>query len=225
MYLVGALLMGISWTSCSDDNGVALPIELTNVTTIADMNTTIEEAALGDFIAVHGTGLDVHNIDSILIDDIKLDMQEVYTEDDILFIKIPVKLATKKTDKISIYNTAGCFEIPFKTVAPNLKLSRMFNEYTAPGDTIMIYGDFFNLYEIDSLNAVVDFNGKVSPVIKSANNYLTAKVPVDVAPVIHAHWIEKCSKVYCSACRKSNKAYRSPYCPHCGARMHEEAQP
>ena len=32
-------------------------------------------------------------------------MQEVYTEDDILFIKIPVKLATKKTDKISIYNT------------------------------------------------------------------------------------------------------------------------
>lgn len=47
----------------------------------------------------------------------------------------------------------------------------------------------------------------------------------DVAPVIHAHWIEKCSKVYCSACRKSNKAYRSPYCPHCGARMHEEAQP
>ena len=54
MYLVGALLMGISWTSCSDDNGVALPIELTNVTTIADMNTTIEEAALGDFIAVHG---------------------------------------------------------------------------------------------------------------------------------------------------------------------------
>lgn len=36
------------------------------------------------------------------------------------------------------------------------------------------------MYEIDSLNAVVDFNGKVSPVIRSANNYLTAKVPVDV---------------------------------------------
>ena len=30
------------------------------------------------------------------------------------------------------------------------------NEYTSPGDTIMIYGDFFELYEIDSLNAVVD---------------------------------------------------------------------
>ena len=44
----------------------------------------------------------------------------------------------------------------------------------------MIYGNFFKLYEIDSLNAVVDFNGKLSRVISSADNYLTAKVPTDV---------------------------------------------
>ena len=30
MYLVGALLMGISWTSCSDDNGVA-PVSYTHL--------------------------------------------------------------------------------------------------------------------------------------------------------------------------------------------------
>lgn len=65
-------------------------------------------------------------------------------------------------------------------MAPDLKLTRMFNEYTKPGDTIMIYGDFFNLYEIDSLNAVVDFNGKISKVITSSNTYLTAQVPKDV---------------------------------------------
>ena len=58
----------------------------------------------------------------------------------------------------------------------------MFNEYTAPGDTIMIYGDFFNLYEIDSLNAVVDFNGKVSPVIKSANKYPNESNRYDDSP-------------------------------------------
>lgn len=44
----------------------------------------------------------------------------------------------------------------------------------------MIYGDFFELYEIDSLNAVVDFNGKISKVISSGNNYLTAQVPKTV---------------------------------------------
>lgn len=178
--VAGALLMGISFTSCSDDEETAIPINMTGITTIADMNTPIVEAALGDFVAVHGTGLDVQNIDSIFFDDVKVDMGEVYTENDVLFMKIPVKLAINKTDKLYIYNRTGCFELPFRTLAPNLKLTRMFNEYTQPGDTIMIYGDFFSLYEIDSLNAVVDFNGKTSRVIRSGNNYLTARVPDNV---------------------------------------------
>lgn len=142
MFFVCALLIGMSWTSCSDDDETAIPIKLASITTIADLDKVIVEAALGDFIAVHGTGLDTHNIDSILIDDVKVDMQEVYTENSILFMKIPVKLATNKTNKIYIYNSTGCFELPFKTLAPDLKLTRMFNEYTKPGDTIMIYGDF-----------------------------------------------------------------------------------
>lgn len=178
--LGGVLLLGLSFTACSDDEDNSMPIQLTNVTTLDDMNTPITEAAMGDFIAVHGTGLDVHNIDSVLINDVALDMLEVYTENNILFMKIPVKLPTKETDKIYIYNSHGCQEVPFKANAPQLRLDRMFNEYTSPGDTIMIYGDFFELYEIDSLNAVVDFNGKVSKVISSGNNYLTAQVPVNV---------------------------------------------
>lgn len=44
----------------------------------------------------------------------------------------------------------------------------------------MIYGDFFELYEINADNAVVDFNGIESPVISSSNNHLTAKVPLNV---------------------------------------------
>jgi hypothetical protein len=157
-----------------------MPIQLTNVTTLDDMNTPITEAAMGDFIAIHGTGLDVRNIDSILINDVALDMLEVYTESDILFLKIPVKLPKEETNNIYIYNSTGRQEIPFKANAPKLRLDRMFNEYTSPGDTIMIYGDFFELYEIDSLNAVVDFNGKISKVISSGNNYLTAQVPKTV---------------------------------------------
>lgn len=178
--LCGALLLGLSFMACSDDDYNPMPIQLTNVTTLDDMNTPITEAAMGDFIAIHGTGLDVRNIDSVLINDVALDMLEVYTESDILFLKIPVKLPKEETDKIYIYNSTGCQEIPFKANAPQLRLDRMFNEYTSPGDTIMIYGDFFELYEIDSLNAVVDFNGKISKVISSGNNYLTAQVPETV---------------------------------------------
>lgn len=177
--LVGALVFGMSLTACSDDDSSVL-IETTGITLMSDMNTPITEAALGDFIAIHGTGLEYENIDSILVNDVKVDMLETYSEKDVLYMQIPVRLPTNETNKIYIFNSKGIKELPFKALAPDLKLTRMFNEYTKPGDTIMIYGDFFNLYEIDSLNAVVDFNGKISKVITSSNTYLTAQVPKDV---------------------------------------------
>ncbi len=179
-WLIGALLFVLTIASCSVDSEKVDLISLSKITTIKDLSTTITKAALGDFIAIHGTGLDIHNIDSILINDVRVDMLEVYTENDILYMKIPVKLPVIETNKIYVYNKLGIQEIPFQALAPDLKLDRMFNEYTKPGDTIMIYGDFFSLYEINSINAVVDFNGKTSKVISSANNYLTAQVPKDV---------------------------------------------
>ena len=94
--VIGFVIYGFS-----DDDYNPMPIQLTNVTTLDDMNTPITEAAMGDFIAIHGTGLDVRNIDSILINDVALDMLEVYTESDILFLKIPVKLPKEETDRKS----------------------------------------------------------------------------------------------------------------------------
>lgn len=178
--LSGALLLGLFFTACSEDENNATAIQISGITTINDLNTPITEAKLGDFIAIHGTGLDILNIDSIYVNESKVDMVEVYTEKDVLYMQVPVKLSLEPTDKVYIYNKLGRQDYPLKTIAPDLKLVRMFNEYTQPGDTIMIYGDFFNLYEIDSVSAVVDFNGKSSNVIKSANNYLTARVPLDV---------------------------------------------
>lgn len=172
--------IGLAGFSCAKEEFQPVPIQLERITTLKDMNQVISEAKLGDFIAIHGTGLSRENIDSIHVDDIVVDMQEVYTENDILYMKLPVKLAIEKTNKIYIWNSKGCAELPFKTLAPDLKLSRMFNEYTAPGDTIMIYGDFFDLYEIDAKNAIVDFNGRTSPVISSSKTYLTTKVPENV---------------------------------------------
>ena len=59
-----------------------------------------------------------------------------------------------------------------------------------------------------------------------------ASIPAaDVAPVVHARWemksedttpgIYHVKKAFCTRCGKSNKQYRPPYCPHCGAKMDE----
>ena len=34
-----------------------------------------------------------------------------------------------------------------------------------------------------------------------------------------AHWDDIDGKTWCSRCGASNEAYKSPYCPHCGAKM------
>lgn len=42
---------------------------------------------------------------------------------------------------------------------------------------------------------------------------------VEYAPVKHEYWIDRDEKTWCSGCGKSNKQYKPPFCPHCGAEM------
>lgn len=45
----------------------------------------------------------------------------------------------------------------------------------------------------------------------------------DVAPVIHAKWIERGSFIECSNCKCGQPYYNdTTYCPHCGAKMDKE---
>ena len=44
----------------------------------------------------------------------------------------------------------------------------------------------------------------------------------DVVEVVHARWIDRDGKTWCSNCDASNKQYKPPYCPHCGAKMGRE---
>ena len=178
--LLGASALCTAIAACSDDKDYFEPIETVVITSVTDFNVNITKASMGDFIAIHGKGMDKKNIDSILIDDVRVDLGETYSENDVLYLKIPVQLPQNRTDRIYIHNRSGIFEFPFHVDAPDLKLYRMFNEYTQPGDTLTIYGDFFDLYEIAPDQAVVDFGGKEMPVISSGNNYLTAEVPEDV---------------------------------------------
>lgn len=46
-----------------------------------------------------------------------------------------------------------------------------------------------------------------------------AQPAADVAPVRHSHWYEASGKTWCYSCKASNKNYKPPYCPHCGAKM------
>lgn len=54
---------------------------------------------------------------------------------------------------------------------------------------------------------------------------VTVDVEALARMLAHGKWDLHDGKTWCSICRQSNKAYNSPYCPHCGAKMDlEEAE-
>ncbi len=175
--LAGILLMSV--TSCKKDDVKFAAPTLAKVTTIQKTDSTIYEGNMGDWIAIHGSG--VTGITEIKFNDVLVDLEQFYEENGVLYLQIPVKLPIEITDKIYITTAGGKAEIPFKVNSPDLELTGMFNEYTPPGDTIRIYGKFLMLYEVDATNAVVIFGDKETPVIAATDNYITAKVPMDVA--------------------------------------------
>ena len=55
--------------------------------------------------------------------------------------------------------------------------------------------------------------------LKYASSIVRVHPAADVVEVRHAIWIDEYGKTWCSRCDASNKQYKPPYCPHCGAKM------
>lgn len=59
------------------------------------------------------------------------------------------------------------------------------------------------------------FNKGLKCAIRDVKHLPTA----DVVEVRHGRWEDRDGKTWCSLCQASNKQYKPPYCPHCGAKM------
>lgn len=188
--LILLTLLTVSITSCkNDDNGTPGLPTFSQVTTIKDLKTPIIGGKMGDWIAIQGGNFE--QTDSVLFNDVTVQMKDMYYENDVLYVQVPVKLPKKVNNKVTVMTSGGETAFDFKIDIPNLQLTGMFNEYTLPGDTIKIYGKFISLYEVSSSNTTVSFGGVESPVIKATDNYITAKVPLNVQSNVRVKAINK----------------------------------
>ncbi|MEG2947707.1 MAG: hypothetical protein RR837_13350, partial [Bacteroidales bacterium] len=119
-YIINSLLVSSFFllallNACSEDK------EDVFITSIANLNTPITEASLGEFIAIHGPGMDMKKIDSICVNDVRVDMLEVYSENNTLFFPIPVKIAMEVTDKVYVYRKGDVVDFPLKVLLPEIR--------------------------------------------------------------------------------------------------------
>ena len=86
---------------------------------------------------------------------------------------------------------------------------------------------------VPDVGYLTDYQKKHNELSTYAQGVIDSAPTADVAPVIHAHWIEDCGDYKCSHCstefwdemvfivRTSEHEFPN-YCPVCGAKMDEE---
>ena len=65
-------------------------------------------------------------------------------------------------------------------------------------------------------------SGKIIPAMAIPVWVINNAPAVDAEPVRHGRWIPQdvtFTRFMCSACKSRNHAYRTDYCPNCGAKM------
>ncbi len=177
--LFGCFVFLFACISCEKEEATSSGVpKAVKITSMKDPNTNIDKGNMGDWIALYGEHQQQPT--SIRFNDVEVDLKQVYIENDVIYLQVPVKMPQEVNDRIMVVTSAGQVEYPFEVNIPDLELTGMFNEYTLPGDTIKIYGKFLELYEVDSSTTKISFDGIESPVIFANDVYLTARVPLEV---------------------------------------------
>lgn len=128
------------------------------ITASSDTSTAISVASLNQSIAVFGDNLS--KVTEVYVNDISLDLSQVYAKRHRLELIIPRQLPGKVTNTLTIKTRLGGVDAPLTVTLPDLVIRGFSNEFASDGDTVQVIGSDFDLYKIDTVDAVVKFNDR-----------------------------------------------------------------
>jgi hypothetical protein len=136
--------------------------------TVLDESELADPAAFGDWLIIEGANF--CDVQEILINDVEVNLYDVYIESGMISLAIPRKIPTEETKTITIITSKGKVEVPLDVVVPQFVLEGLFCEYVLPGDTAFLSGNNFDLYNIDTTSTVIKIGDSLMAV-----NYVDAK--------------------------------------------------
>src|SRR6187402_1463973 len=157
LFMIVGLLAGLLGTSCKKDSqpGYAMPT-ITRVAQPLD-SSSINSGAFTQWVIIYGTNLG--STQSVTFNDQSVDYKTIYSSDTSVTVQIPRAIPKDITNTITVTTKGGTATYQFTTMIPDLKLSGMLNEYTAIGDTLILLGQNFDLYDLDTSATTVTFTG------------------------------------------------------------------
>lgn len=145
------------------------------ITTSADTTQAISVAALNQSIAIFGDNLS--HVEGIRINDVELDLSQVFAKRHRLELVVPRILPGEVTNTLTIKTNLGETTVPLTVTLPDLKITGFLNDFAVDGDTVQVIGSDFDLYKIDSLNATVKLNGQDIRIFNCLESSFSIQVP------------------------------------------------
>ncbi|MDR0829787.1 MAG: glycan-binding surface protein [Prevotellaceae bacterium] len=168
------------------------PPEITKIILAGDTAanpTEITSANMGDVIIIYGKNL--CQISSITFNGLEVNYRDWYAAKEFVSVPIPRSLLEESqvTNKVVITTSKGTVSHDLQVAAPRLLINGLYNEFAAPGETVQVLGDNFDLYAVgknaagenDFLNGDVSLDGDPIEIISVTRNIITLKIPENTA--------------------------------------------
>lgn len=185
-YAASALFVALATVSCSDvvdmndgwDDDLSADGAPTvrKITASADTTKVISVASLNQSIAVFGDNL--AQVEEVRINDIALDLSQVFAKRHRLELVVPRVLPGEVTNTLTIRTGLGEVSVPLTVTLPDLKVTGFFNDFAMDGDTVQVVGSDFDLYQIDSIHATVKLNGEEIKIFNCSESAFSIQVPM-----------------------------------------------
>lgn len=179
-YILLLMLILCLFLSCSDDEPEYVPMSVSKISTVLDREQSIEQADLAQYIIVQGKGLSA--VSSIFVNDIPVNMEDIYIEDHEITFPIPRVIPGEVNNLVTLKSAQETVTIPLTVYIPKLKVDGMFNEFLPVGETMKVVGDFFDLYEINTESGQIFWGDQEVEIIRAVQDTLYFQLPNDAQP-------------------------------------------
>ena len=153
---------------------------LSSVTIPTDRTKTIAEGELTNWIVVKGANL--CSVNSIKINDVSVNVKEASIKGSEITFKIPKVVPKDVNNKITVSGTSGTATLDFKVNIPALIVSGFggaIEEFTAPGQNVIIKGENFDLYGFTLEATSVIFGTTSVKATKVTDTEIHATIPAN----------------------------------------------
>lgn len=137
--------------------------------------TSIAGASFTTIISIKGTNLS--QVKSIKFNDVETDLSTVYAINSEITVPVPRVLPVNVDNKLTVTTSKGSVSTDFEVSIPNLILYGLENEFSAPGDTVIIRGNNFDLYDVTEEKGSVKLNGRTLEIQEATLSEIKIVIP------------------------------------------------